>query len=60
MDFKKIIMLAIVALATMSFSVPSHAQLINKKRGTIKEQIEKSTLFGEEEVEPIIAEMHSL
>ena len=57
MDFKKIIMLAIVALATMSFSVPSHAQLINKKRGTIKEQIENSTLFGEEEIEPIIAEM---
>ena len=57
MEFKKILTLMVVAIVAIAFSVPSQAQLLDKKRGTIKEQIEKATLFGEEQIEPLIAEM---
>ena len=57
MDFKKIFAMAMVASVAMLFSVPSEAQLIVKKQGTIQEQIKNSPLFYEEELDPIISEM---
>lgn len=57
MDYKKIIVMALVAIVAMSFSVPSKAQFVVKEQGTIQEQIKNSSLFYEEEVDPIIAEM---
>lgn len=57
MEIKKILVMSLVAIVAMSFSVPSKAQLIVKKQGTIQEQIKNSPLFYEEELDPIIAEM---
>ena len=39
MEFKKILTLMVVAIVAIAFSVPSQAQLLDKKRGTIMDKI---------------------
>lgn len=47
----------VVVFAAMSFSVSVNAQLPMKKPGTIKEQIKNSTLFNDEQLDPLIADL---
>lgn len=54
---KKNVILIMVAFASMSFATSVNAQLPVQKRGTIKEQIENSTLFNGDEIDECIAEI---
>lgn len=56
-DFRKILVMIVVVFAAMSFSVSVNAQLPMKKPGTIKEQIKNSTLFNDEQLDPLIADL---
>ncbi len=56
---KNIVFLSLAAIVVMMFSAPINAQFIENKRGTIREQIEKSPLFNDKVQidDPLIAEM---
>lgn len=56
-DFRKILVMIVVVFAAMTLSVSVNAQLPMKKPGTIKEQIKNSTLFNDEQLDPLIADL---
>ena len=55
--FRKILVMTLVAFAAMLSSVSVYAQLPMQKPGTIKEQIKNSTLFNDEQLDPLIADL---
>lgn len=55
--FRRILIMALVAFVAMSSSVSVYAQLPMKKPGTIREQIKNSTLFNDEQLDPLIADL---
>lgn len=55
--YRKIMVMTLVAFVTTVFSVSVNAQLPVQKRGTIKEQIKKSTLFNGDELDKDIADI---
>ena len=56
---RNILMTLFAAIVVMVYSAPMNAQFIERKRGTIREQIERSSLFNDETPidDPLIAEM---
>ena len=56
-DSRKILLMIVAVFAAMSLSVSVNAQLPMKKPGTIKEQIKNSTLFNDEQLDPLIADL---
>lgn len=54
---RKIYALIVVAIIVATFSTSAVAQLPIKKPGSIREQIEKSTLFNGEQVDSLISDM---
>lgn len=56
-DYKKILIIAVVAFVTSAFTAPANAQMLVKKPGTIKEQIANSTLFNGDEIDNDIADI---
>lgn len=55
--FKKIMALVVAIVIVMTLSMPVKAQFLNKKPGTIKEQIANSPLFNDDKVDTEIEEI---